>query len=214
MKGSGYTWYKVAPVSFTGLEGPGQGWVAMAGKDGEPWIALADAPIAGIELAKADVARATADPADAKTAAASINAFGLDLLRAMLADGTLEPDKNAVFSPTSIALALAMARAGAKGETAAQMDAVLHTTGWDALGPGLNALEQALTSRNATWQDESSTRRPASWHCGSPTPPSPSVTGRSSRRTSSGSARPSGPVSASSTTAPTPRPPARRSTPG
>ena len=35
------------------------------------------------------------------------------------------------------------------------MDAVLHTTGWDALGPGLNALEQALTSRNATWQDES-----------------------------------------------------------
>ena len=127
----------------------------MAAKDGEPWIALADAPIAGIELAKADVARASVDPADAKTAAASINAFGLDLLRAMLADGTLEPDKNAVFSPTSIALALAMARAGAKGETATQMDAVLHTTGWDALGPGLNALEQALTSRNATWQDES-----------------------------------------------------------
>ena len=136
VNGSGYTWYKVEPVSFTGLEGPGQGWVAMAAKDGEPWIALADAPIAGIELAKADVARATADPAAAKTAAASINAFGLDLLRAMLADGTLEPDENAVFSPTSIALALAMARAGAKGETATQMDAVLHTTGWDALGPG------------------------------------------------------------------------------
>jgi serpin B len=155
VKGSGYTWYKVEPVSFTGLEGPGQGWVAMAGKDGEPWIALADTPIAGIELAKADVARATADPAAAKTAAASINAFGLDLLRAMLADGTLEPDENAVFSPTSIALALAMARAGAKGETATQMDAVLHTSGWDALGPGLNALEQALTSRNATWQSES-----------------------------------------------------------
>ena len=50
-----------------------------------------------------------------------------------------------------------MARAGAKGETAAQMDAVLHTTGWDDLGPGLNALEQALTSRNATWQDEYAT---------------------------------------------------------
>jgi serpin B len=155
VSGSGYTWYRVAPVSFTGLEGPGQGWVAMAGKDGEPWIALADAPIAGIELAKADVPRAAADPAAAKTAAASINAFGLDLLRAMLADPALElADKNAVFSPTSIALALAMARAGAKGETATQMDAVLHANGWDALGPGLNALEQALTSRNATWQDE------------------------------------------------------------
>jgi serpin B len=127
----------------------------MAGKDGEAWIALADAPIPGIELAKADVARAPADPAAAKIAAASINAFGLDLLRAMLADPALGlADKNAVFSPTSIALALAMARAGARGETAAQMDAVLHTTGWDELGPGLNALEQALTSRNAMWRDE------------------------------------------------------------
>ena len=151
---SGFTWYEVEPVSFTGLDGPGHGWVAMAGKDGEPWIALAEAEIAGIELAKADVPRAAADPAAAKTAAASINAFGLDLLRAMLADGTLKPDENAVFSPTSIALALAMARAGARGETASQMDAVLHTAGWDALGPGLNALERALASRNATWQDE------------------------------------------------------------
>ena len=153
VSGSGYTWYEVEPVSFAALSGLGHGWVAMAGKDGEPWIALAEPEIAGIELAKADVARAPADPAAAKTAAASINAFGLDLLRAMLADGTLEPDENAVFSPTSIALALAMARAGAKGETASQMDAVLHTSGWEALGPGLNALDRALASRNATWQE-------------------------------------------------------------
>jgi serpin B len=74
----------------------------------------------------------------------------------MLADPALElADRNAVFSPTSIALALAMARAGARGETASQIDAVLHTSGWDALGPGLNALERALASRNAMWQDES-----------------------------------------------------------
>jgi serine protease inhibitor len=155
VSGSGFTWYEVAPVSFAALSGPGHGWVAMAGKDGEPWIALPEAEIAGIELAKADVARAPADPAAAKKAAASINAFGLDLLRAMLADGTLKPDENAVFSPTSITLALAMARAGAKGETASQMDAVLHTAGWDELGAGLNALDQALTSRNATWREES-----------------------------------------------------------
>jgi hypothetical protein len=38
---SGYTWFKVTPVTFDGLEGPGYGWVAMAGKDGQPWIALA-----------------------------------------------------------------------------------------------------------------------------------------------------------------------------
>jgi Tol biopolymer transport system component len=43
---SGFTWYKVAPVSFVGLEGPGFGWVALAGTDGEPWIALAQTPTA------------------------------------------------------------------------------------------------------------------------------------------------------------------------
>jgi serpin B len=157
---SGLTWYKVAPVSYVGLDGPGYGWVASAGTDGEPWIALREAPIAGIELARANVARAPADPADAKSAAASINAFGLDLFRAMLADPGLGlAEKNAVFSPASIALALGMARAGARGETAAQIDAVLHVNGWDELGAGLNALDQALASRNATWTDSERTRR-------------------------------------------------------
>ena len=110
-------------------------------------------PTAGPNLAISTVARAPADPAAAKTAAASINAFGLDLFRQLLTDPSLT-QKNAVFSPTSIALALAMARAGAKGETASQMDAVLHTSGWDQLGPGLNSLDQALASRDATWQDD------------------------------------------------------------
>ena len=109
---------------------------------------------AAVDVAVSDVPRASASPADAKKAAASINAFGLDLYRRMLADGTLGPTKSAVISPTSIVLALAMARAGAKGETAAQMDAVLHAAGWDELGTGLNALDQALASRDATWQDD------------------------------------------------------------
>jgi serpin B len=104
-------------------------------------------------LAKSSVPRAAAKPADAKKAAASVNAFGLALYRQMLGDGTLTSKQNAVFSPTSIALALAMARAGAKGETASEMDTVLHTTGWAALGTGLNSLEQALSSRDATWKD-------------------------------------------------------------
>lgn len=150
---SGYAWYRVRPVSFTLRDGPGDGWVAMAGKNGEPWAVRSDSPLAGIELAQAGVSRARADPAAAETAAASINAFGLDLLRAMLADGTVKPGENAVISPSSIALALAMARAGAKGETASQMDAVLHASGWDQLATGLNALDQALASRNGTWAD-------------------------------------------------------------
>ena len=150
---SGYTWYQVAPVSFAGLSGPGYGWVARAGKDGEAWIALANGTASGPGLAISTVARAPADPAAAKTAAASINAFGLDLFRQLLTDPSLAR-KNAVFSPTSIALALGMARAGAKGDTATQMDTVLHTSRWDALGPGLNSLSQALASRDATWTEQ------------------------------------------------------------
>lgn len=106
------------------------------------------------DLAISDVPRAAASPTDAGKAAASINAFGIDLYQRMLADGTLKPTEGAVISPSSIAFALAMARAGAQGETAAEMDAVLHTVGWDELSSGLNALEQALASRDATWSDE------------------------------------------------------------
>ncbi len=40
VEASGYTWYKVKPTSFDGLGGPGYGWVARAGRDGEPWLAL------------------------------------------------------------------------------------------------------------------------------------------------------------------------------
>ncbi len=110
-------------------------------------------PTSGADLAISGVARTPADPAEATTAAASINAFGLDLFRQLLADGTVQPDANAVVSPTSIALALGMALPGAKGETATEIDTVLHTSGWEALAPGLNSLSQALAARDATWSD-------------------------------------------------------------
>lgn len=152
VSGSGYTWYQVRPVSPIPLDGPGFGWVAMAAKDGEPWIAL-EVPPADVVLAHSQAARAAADPAAAKTAAASANAFALDLYRALLADPALDlAEKNAIFSPASIAIALGMARAGARDDTASELDTALHTTGWDALGPGLNALDQALASRDATWE--------------------------------------------------------------
>ncbi len=110
-------------------------------------------------LARSNSPRATANPADARKASASITAFGLDLYRRMLADGTLDAKRNAVFSPTSVVVALGMARAGSKGATATQMDAVLHTPGWNALGPGLNALTQELESRNVAWKDPDGTAR-------------------------------------------------------
>jgi serine protease inhibitor len=150
---SGYTWYEVEPVSLTLADGIRRGWVAMGDHDGTPWIAVAQPPINGLEVVASQVERMPAYPKDATQAATSITAFGLELYRRMLTD----PDfasANAVFSPTSIALALGMARAGAKGDTATQMDAVLHTGGWADLGPGLNALDQAITSRDGTYTDD------------------------------------------------------------
>ncbi len=113
-----------------------------------------------IELAKSSVPRARPVPGAATGAARSINAFGLDLYPRLLADPGLALDgKNLVFSPTSVAFAFGMARAGARGDTAAQIDDVLHATGWDALAGGLNALDQGLATRNAEWTDDGGTHR-------------------------------------------------------
>ncbi len=98
-------------------------------------------------LARADVPRASADPADATAAAAAINAFGLDLYRKLAPESP-----NTVFSPASIALALGMARAGARGTTATEMDAVLRGLGSDEHAGRLNALDQALASRSGPFQ--------------------------------------------------------------
>jgi serpin B len=54
-------------------------------------------------------------------AATAVNAFAADLLKRVGASGG-----NVFVSPHSIALALAMVRAGAAGETARELDAVLH----------------------------------------------------------------------------------------
>jgi len=97
----------------------------------------------------ANVARDVADPSLAKSAASAANAFGLDLfakLRAGAGAGNL------VFSPTSIAIALAMARAGARGETATQMDTVLRDLGADGQAAAINALDAALNSRSGTFR--------------------------------------------------------------
>ncbi len=103
-----------------------------------------------VALARADVARASVAPADAAAAGSAIGAFGLDLYRAMASGQT-----NVVLSPTSIALALAMARAGARGQTAAEMDTVMHGLASDDNAAWLNALDQALATRSGTFKDDS-----------------------------------------------------------
>ncbi len=102
--------------------------------------------------ARSLVARQPADPALAAQAAAAVNAFGADLYARLAGDGSA----NLVCSPASIVLALAMARAGAAGATATEMDAVLHTSelGTDpaALHPGMNALTRELEARSGTFE--------------------------------------------------------------
>ena len=98
------------------------------------------------EVARADVVRAAPAAGDAEQGAVAVNAFGLDLYGSIGSDGG-----NLVFSPASIALALAMARAGARGETAAQMDAVLHADAAGDLLAAINALDQALASRSGSF---------------------------------------------------------------
>lgn len=117
-----------------------------------PSLAATPSPAADIELAKANVPRAAATIADARQAAAAINAFGFELHRALSAKGT-----NLVASPTSIAIALGMARIGARGQTAAEMDAVLSDLATDEHAAWLNGLDQALATRTAIFRDDEGT---------------------------------------------------------
>lgn len=107
---------------------------------------------APIELVKASLARAAGTDADAHDAARAMNAFAFDLDR-LLAEG----NANYVFSPASIAIALGMARTGARGDTATQMDAVLREVASDDHASWLNALDQALAARNGSFADDEGT---------------------------------------------------------
>jgi serpin B len=101
-----------------------------------------------LELARSDLARATVNPDRASAAADAIDAFGLDLYR-RLAGGK----GNIVLSPASVAIALSMARLGARGQTATEMDAVLHDLGAKELADAANALDAALALRTGTFPD-------------------------------------------------------------
>jgi serpin B len=156
---SGYTWIRVAPIGVRLRGGNGrqavdvdQGWVAVADHDGTPWVGLAKDATPGYELVSATVARPKPAISAARAAADAQNAFGLDLYRRMLADPNLAlDDRSVVMSPTSVMLALSMARAGAEGRTATQMDNVLRLGGWADSERQLAALDQRLRSRDATW---------------------------------------------------------------
>jgi len=109
---------------------------------------------AAMAEATSQATRAAGSASDATQAAAAIDAFGFDFYKSDLRSGG-----NAVVSPTSIVLALSMSQAGAAGETAAQMDAVLHGAAASGDGNGINSLDQALAGFSGTYKDANGTEQ-------------------------------------------------------
>jgi len=107
-------------------------------------------PSGGAQLAELDLALLVTTAEDAQAGAAAVNAFGFEIYDELRAS---DPDAGLVLSPTSIALALAMARAGARGQTAEEMDLVLHGFGNNANPAWVAGLEDALNDRTATFPD-------------------------------------------------------------
>lgn len=91
----------------------------------------------------ADVERVEPSADAALEAGAALDAFAADLY-AQVAGGS---EGNVVLSPYSVAVALAMTRAGAAGDTADEMDAVLYAELLDDLHASFNALDQELAAR-------------------------------------------------------------------
>jgi len=105
-------------------------------------------PVAeGVALAMSDVGRAEpvgiAAPSVQETVAGDLE-LGLALLRL-----DAEPDGNSFLSPYSVASALGMTLAGARGETAAEMEAVLGTSDAATYHAGRNAVDAAIAEPGA-----------------------------------------------------------------
>jgi serpin B len=110
--------------------------------------------IAGLEVARGTAPRLSTD-ADPKPAARAMNDFGVDLYAKLS-----QTDGNLIFSPTSIELALAMLRPGARADTASQMDTAMHGVGSDDMASAISSLLAALDSRSGTFEDNSGEKVP------------------------------------------------------
>jgi serine protease inhibitor len=110
----------------------------------------AQTPGQAVELAAVERARLATSPSDAEDAGRVVNAFGVDLYRRVVA---ADPSADVVISPASIALALAMARAGAAGDTATEMDAVMRNLGLDTNAAWVAALDASLNAKTLETTD-------------------------------------------------------------
>ncbi|MGD9934014.1 MAG: serpin family protein [Dehalococcoidia bacterium] len=101
-----------------------------------------DDDVSASVVLQSDAPRAPADSAMTAGASEALGSFSADLYGELRG----EPG-NLVFSPYSAAIALAMTRAGATGDTLSQMSAVLHADEAGDLDAGLNAIDQSLATR-------------------------------------------------------------------
>jgi serine protease inhibitor len=105
----------------------------------------------GFDLVRADVARATAgDAAVTAAAVASVSRFTADLYGRLVAPAG---SANLVCSPYSAFVALAMAAQGARGATARELLAALHSSAAGLLADGANGLDRSLAKRAGTTRD-------------------------------------------------------------
>ncbi len=115
---------------------------------------LGEALAPAIPEASEPTATESAPQADATveqlaTLSAGNTAFAMDLYRWLAA----KEQGNLFVSPASISTALAMTRGGARGDTAAEMDATLHfALPQDQLHPAFAALDDSLTAEGSPWQ--------------------------------------------------------------
>jgi serpin B len=93
-------------------------------------------------LAVSGVARVAGASADRLGAAQAVQTFTGDLFARL----AVKPG-NLVCSPYSVAVALAMTRNGARGQTAQELDRVLHAPQLEELNGGFNSLIQLVESR-------------------------------------------------------------------
>jgi len=94
------------------------------------------------DVALSEVPRAAGAEVDLPGVVPAVQSFAADMYGRLAA----QPG-NLVYSPLSVAVALTMALAGARGKTATEMRAVLHATASDAFDRGMNALLAQLEVR-------------------------------------------------------------------